>query len=100
MPDWPSGVDVGLVFCLSKKKKSGCSTAVLCSSSSSRGGGGSDIPRQTMGDGGVQSLGGRGAPQNRCHERLRVKGQEEEKYDREMEFEAGVGLGLWHSDRT
>lgn len=24
-----------------------------------------------------------GAPQNRCHERLRVKAQEEEKYDRE-----------------
>lgn len=24
-----------------------------------------------------------GAPQNRCHERLRVKGQEEGKYDRE-----------------
>lgn len=26
---------------------------------------------------------GGGAPQNRCHERLRVKAQEEEKYDRE-----------------
>lgn len=27
--------------------------------------------------------GGGSAPQNRCHERLRVKGQEEGKYDRE-----------------
>lgn len=46
-----------------------------------------------------------GAPQNRCHERLRVKGQEEGKYDREW-GERRVrsmnewALLFWHGDRT
>lgn len=36
-----------------------------------------------------------GAPQNRCHERLRVKGQEGGKHDREERAERASGLLVW-----
>lgn len=44
------------------------------------------------------------APQNRCHERLRVKVQEEGKYDREggerSVWKHEWALLFWHGDRT